>query len=206
MLKTAICLMCAATCLSTVRAADWPMYRGDAARSGYTPEPLPERLSHAWTYRPTHAPVPAWPRDDRMLFDRVHDVAVAGGLVFFGNAAECKVVALDAATGRETWTFFTDAPVRFAPAVWQDRVFAACDDGFLYCLAASDGALIQKWAGKADDELILGNGRMVSRWPARGGARGAGWPRVLCGRAVAIRRRLPSGARRPHRCRSLAQR
>lgn len=169
MLKIAACLLCALGCLSTAHAADWPTYRGDAARSGSTTEALQKKLSHAWTYRPAHPPMPAWRRDDRMLFDRAHDVVVAGGLLFFGSAADGQVVALDAATGHEKWTFFTDAPVRFAPTVWKDRVFVVSDDGCLYCLAASDGTLQEKWQGGPSDDLILGNGRMVSRWPARGG-------------------------------------
>ncbi|MEK6259188.1 MAG: PQQ-binding-like beta-propeller repeat protein [Planctomycetota bacterium] len=169
MLKIVTCLLCVMGYFSAANAADWPTYRGDAARSGYTSESLPVKLSHAWIYRPTHAPTPAWPRDDRMMFDRVHDVVIAGGLLFFGSAADCKVVALDAATGQEKWTFFADAPVRFAPAVWKDRVFVVSDDGYLYCLAAADGSLQKKWRGGQSDDLILGNGRMVSRWPARGG-------------------------------------
>lgn len=150
-------------------AADWPMYRCDSFRSGYTSEKLPAKLSLAWTYRPTHPPSPSWPRDDRMLFDRANEVAVAGGLLFFGSSADCQIVALDAATGRTRWTFVTDAPVRFAPAVWKDRVYAVSDDGYLYCLSAANGTLIQRWRGGPSDEMILGNGRMVSRWPARGG-------------------------------------
>jgi outer membrane protein assembly factor BamB len=150
-------------------AADWPTYRGDAARSGYTAEALPAQLSLAWTWQPAHPPQPAWPRDDRMLFDRANDVAVAEGLVFFGSSADCRVIALDAKTGRERWSFFTGGPVRFAPTVWKGRVYAVSDDGYLYCLAAADGALVNRWRGGPTDELILGNGRMVSRWPARGG-------------------------------------
>ena len=167
--KIVTCLLCVLGYFSTANAADWLTYRGDSARSGYTPESLPAKLSHAWTYRPTHAPTPAWPRDDRMMFDRANDVVVADGLLFFGSAADCKVVALDGVTGQEKWTFFTDAPVRFAPAVWKDRVFIVSDDGNLYCLAATDGSLLKKWRGGQSEELILGNGRMVSRWPARGG-------------------------------------
>jgi SAM-dependent methyltransferase len=53
--------------------------------------------------------------------------------------------------------------------VWEDRVFAVSDDGFLYCLAAKDGALLWKRRGGPTDSMLLGNGRMVSRWPARGG-------------------------------------
>lgn len=162
-------VLTAIVCCPIARAADWPTYRGDAARTGYTSALLPQKLSHSWTYRPMHAPTPAWPRDDRMMFDRANEVVVAGGLLFFGSAADCKVVALDAATGQAKWSFFANAPVRFAPVVWNDRVFAVSDDGFLYCLSSADGSLIKKWHGGKSDELILGNGRMVSRWPARGG-------------------------------------
>ena len=161
-------LLLLTTCLSA-NAADWPMYRGDAARSGYTAEKLSAKLPLAWTHRPLHAPQPAWPRDDRMLFDRAHEVVIGGGVLLFGSSADCRVIALDAATGQERWTFFTDAPVRFAPAIWKDRAFVASDDGYLYCLALADGSLIQKWRGGRSDEMLLGNGRMVSRWPTRGG-------------------------------------
>jgi outer membrane protein assembly factor BamB len=155
--------------LASASAADWPMYRADAERSGNSAEELPAELALAWIYQPTHPPTPAWPRDDRMLFDRAHDVVIGGGVVLFGTSVEGRVIALDPATGREKWSFFTDAPVRFAPAIWKDRAYAVSDDGYLYCLALADGSLRQKWRGGPTDEMILGNGRMVSRWPARGG-------------------------------------
>lgn len=155
--------------ISLASGADWPQYRSDAARSGYTSERLPEKLSLAWVQRSPHAPTPAWPRDDRMQFDRAFDVVVADGRLFYGRSTDCRIIALDAASGRECWSFFTGGPVRFAPAVWKEKVFAVSDDGYLYSLNAVDGSLIQKWRGGPSDEMILGNGRMVSRWPARGG-------------------------------------
>src|SRR5687768_2867673 len=169
-LRELLCSLCAllTACLS-ITAADWPTYRGNAERTGHTAESLPANLPLAWTYRPLHAPAPAWPRDDRMLFDRAHDVVIAGNTLLFGSSADCRVIALDATTGKEKWTFFTDAPVRFAPAIWKDCAYAVSDDGYLYCLNLSDGALIQRWRGGPTDEMVLGNGRMVSRWPARGG-------------------------------------
>lgn len=154
--------------VAAATAADWPTYRADAQRSGYTSEQLPRELSPAWRYRSLHGPSPAWPRDDRMMFDRVFDVTVSGSLAFFGSSEDGRVVALDTATGRERWSFFTDGPVRFAPTVWKDRVFAASDDGYLYALSAADGRLLDRWRCGPVDEMILGNGRMVSRWPVRG--------------------------------------
>ena len=32
-----------------LHATDWPTYRGDYARSGVSPDPLPPRLTEAWT-------------------------------------------------------------------------------------------------------------------------------------------------------------
>lgn len=162
-----LCQGIGAECLP---AADWPTYRGNQERSNYTAETLPGELSLAWQYDPGHAPQPAWSgRDTRTPYDRAYQPVVAGGLLLFGSSADCQIHALDAATGAARWTFFTDGPVRFAPVVWEDRVLAASDDGHLYCLTAAEGRLVWKIRGGPEDDMVLGNGRMVSRWPARGG-------------------------------------
>ena len=152
------------------QADTWASYRGDAARSGYTAEPLPEKLALRWVYRPRHAPRPAWSgRDTRMPFDLAHHVAASRDLVVFGSSVDGKVRALAAATGERRWVFFTRGPVRFAPVLWRDRVFVVSDDGHLYCLAATGGRPLWKRRGGPIDSLVLGNDRMISRWPARGG-------------------------------------
>ena len=38
-------------CPGVLNAADWNTYRGDSARSGYTADELPGKLSLQWTYR-----------------------------------------------------------------------------------------------------------------------------------------------------------
>jgi outer membrane protein assembly factor BamB len=155
--------------LAQLRAADWPTAGGDAARSGYTAEDLPGPLSLQWTFQSQHEPRPAWPRSDRQPFDRTYQPVIAGGSLFFGSSADCKIYALDAATGKQRWTSFTGGPVRLAPAVWQGKVYAVSDDGFIYCLSAADGALVWCRPGGPDKRMLLGNDRMISRWPARGG-------------------------------------
>jgi outer membrane protein assembly factor BamB len=159
------CVLAGVPCAS----ADWPTYRADPARSGYTEEHLPEKLTLLWTHRSPHAPTPAWPTRNRQQFDRAYQPVIANGLLYYGSSADCKVYALDAHTGVTRWTFFTDSPVRFAPTVWQDRLFVASDDGHLYCLAAADGRLLWKLRGGPTTDQLLGNDRMISRWPMRGG-------------------------------------
>ena len=149
--------------------ADWPMYRADAGRSGYTSEALPNRLELRWVYRSPHAPKPAWRASQRMHFDFAFQPIVVGETVIFGSSADDQVYAIDGETGRVVWSFFTEGPVRFAPAAWKDRVFVASDDGWLYALSIADGKLLWKHFGGPDNQTVLGNDRVVSHWPARGG-------------------------------------
>ncbi|MBN2505973.1 MAG: PQQ-binding-like beta-propeller repeat protein [Verrucomicrobia bacterium] len=166
-------------CLETVVAgatlgavlvrADWPAFRHDAQRSGCTPEALPATLSLRWSHRLSCPPRPAWPRSERMTYDRAVQPVLAGGMIFFGSSGDGVVRALDAATGVERWSHATEGPVRFAPVYGEGHLYVASDDGRLYCLAAGTGELRWTHQGAPNDALALGNERMISRWPARGG-------------------------------------
>ena len=64
----------------------------------------------------------------------------------------------------------TGGPVRVAPTVVDGRVYVGSDDGFAYCLDATDGRVIWKvHAGFGKEEKVLGNGKMISMWPLRSG-------------------------------------
>ena len=67
-------------------AGDWPTYRGGAARDGYTPDALPAELSLHWMWESSEWPHSAWPRSERMIFDRAFHAVVADGQVYFGRA------------------------------------------------------------------------------------------------------------------------
>ena len=157
----------------SIAGADWPMYRHDAARSGVTSEKLDTRLHLQWVHHPQHAPSPAWPEPGkemhRMAFDYAYQVAIADGLVFFGSSSDHKLYALDLATGEERWHFFTEGPVRFAPAVSGGQLFVASDDGCVYCLSAGTGKLIWRFRTGPGNERLIGNDQMISRWPVRAG-------------------------------------
>ena len=154
---------------ANAQAGDWSQYRADAARTGFVAEPLPTQLQLAWTYESAHAPRRAWPTNVRLQFDRAFQPVIADGLLFFGSSVDDSVYACDAATGQPRWTFCTDGPIRLAPVIWNQRVYVTSDDGFLYCLAAADGRLVWKFRGGPGERMVLGNDRMTSAWPARGG-------------------------------------
>ncbi len=157
--------------ISPASGADWPTHRGDNARSGVSAERIGPNLSLHWTVKPTHPPKPAWPRPSeerhRMAFDRAYYTTAAKGLVYFGSSVDNTIAALDAVTGETRWAFYTGGPVRFAPSIWQDRVYAGSDDGYVYCLGATDGKLVWKHRPGPSDTKIIGNGRMISVWPIR---------------------------------------
>jgi outer membrane protein assembly factor BamB len=155
--------------LGSLVRADWPTYRNDPARSGFSHETVDNELHLQWVYRPPHRPERAWPRSRRLTFDRATQTVIAEGTTFFGDSVTGDVTALDLENGRIKWTFPTAGPVRFAPTIWRDRLFVVSDDGFLYALAREDGTLLWKRRGGPDHSQRLGNERMVSRWPARGG-------------------------------------
>ena len=156
--------------VSSLFAMDWPTYNRDAGRTGYTEESLGENLQLLWTRESLHAPQPAWVgRDTRMPFDYAYQTVIADGTLFYGSSADCRVYALDAVTGAEQWSYCTDGPVRFAPTVWDGLVFVVSDDGHFYALDAEDGTLVWRRRGGPDGRMHLGNDRMISRWPARGG-------------------------------------
>jgi outer membrane protein assembly factor BamB len=155
------------------RADDWPTYRHDIARSGITTERLAPPLSEQWVFKPTHAPEPAWPAPvkeaPRVRFDDAYQVAAVGDAVYFGSSADNKLYSLDAATGKERWTYFTEGPIRLAPTVSDGRVYLGSDDGNVYCLSSNNGAVVWKARPSYTDDKVLGNGEMISLWPVRTG-------------------------------------
>ncbi|MBM4042137.1 MAG: hypothetical protein FJ290_26875, partial [Planctomycetes bacterium] len=148
-------------------AADWPTYRFDAQRSAASPEELPRELHLQWV-RQYPRLEPAWLDQPRLRFDATYEPVAAAGLLFFGSSANDSVTALDATTGNEKWRFYADGPVRFAPAFSRGRLYFVSDDGHLYCLDAASGRQLWRFRGGPAERLVLGNGRLVNLWLARG--------------------------------------
>ncbi len=83
-----------------MKADDWPTYQADASRSGYTTERMGDSFHLTWVKQLSHAPSPAWPRSERMIFDRAFQMVVADGIVFFGSSVNGKLTALDLDSGK----------------------------------------------------------------------------------------------------------
>jgi outer membrane protein assembly factor BamB len=150
-----------------LHAADWPMSRFDAGRTSASPQQLAAKLHLHWS-RVLPALRPAWPDQPKVQMDAAYVPVVAGHTLYAGSSRNDGVSAFDAQTGELRWHFFTDGPVRFAPVYWEGGLYFSSDDGYLYCLDAERGSLRWKFRGGPTDRNILGNGRLISTWPARG--------------------------------------
>jgi hypothetical protein len=117
--------------------------------------------------------MPAWPEPGKELhrldFDYAFQPIAADGLVYFASSADDTVRALDAATGAREWRFTAGGPIRFAPTIARQKAYIASDDGWIYCLDARTGGLIWRFHAAPDDDQIIGNDRLISRWPCRSG-------------------------------------
>ena len=164
---TVCCLMQSAV-LSGIQAADWPAWRHDQQRSAATDEQLASQLHLHWVRQLT-ALQPAWPEDLRLQFDASYEPVIAGQTMVYGSSANDSLTAVDLDTGKILWRFFTDGPVRFAPVLYRGRVFAGADDGAMYCLNLKDGRLLWKFMAAPTQRRVIGNDRLVSVWPVRGG-------------------------------------
>jgi outer membrane protein assembly factor BamB len=156
---------------ATALSADWPMWRNDVQRSGTTTVDLPKMLRLQWTNH-LPAPQPAWPNEARLHFDASYEPIVLGTRMFVGSMLDGSMTAFDTVSGKALWRFYTNGPVRLAPVAFDGRVYFGSDDGWLYCVGASDGKLHWKVSGAPENRpryRHLGNARLVSFWPVRGG-------------------------------------
>jgi outer membrane protein assembly factor BamB len=150
---------------------DWPTWRYDVGRSAASPQQLPDTLHLLWV-REYPKLEQTWDdplNQDLMQFDKVYEPVIHNGTLFIGsNASDC-MIALATDTGEERWRYYVDGPVRFPAVSTQGKVYFVSDDGYLYCLDAASGELIWRFRGAPAGRRILGNERLISTWPARGG-------------------------------------
>ena len=134
---------------------DWATYRGDNARSACSGSEVSGQGEKVWEFRPTGANKPT-------------AATAAGGLVFLGGD-DCKVRAIDAASGKLKWTFLTGGPVRQPPTIWQGRAYVGSGDGYIYALEAATGKPLWRFRAAPVERRIMAYGSLCSTWPVNSG-------------------------------------
>lgn len=167
-----LCVVIVAASANLLSAVEnWPQWRFDSKRTAASANSMPEEFTPLWEKRYTPR-MQVWDDPlnlDLMTYDKQFEPIVLNGKLFLAFNDDCKLVAYDLKSGRELWTFYAEGPIRFAPVGWNDRLFVVSDDGFLYAISSENGNVLWKFSPAPNTQKMLGNQRIISAWPARGG-------------------------------------
>jgi len=131
---------------------DWPTYRHDPGRSGVTGSRGPAGLEPVW---------------EAKLLTRPSAPVIAAGKVFVADVDAHAVCALDGSDGRLLWRYTTGARVDSPPTYYRGLVLFGSHDGWVYCLTATDGALVWRFR-ELPERRICAYGQVESAWPVSG--------------------------------------
>lgn len=132
---------------------DWPTYRHDNERSGYTKQEAPKDAKPAWEVK---------------LSGKLSSMTVAGGKAYISQVDAHTLWAYDADTGKEAWHFIAGSRVDSPPTYWNGRVIFGCMDGNVYALRASDGSLVWRFHAAPTDLRHFAFESLESVWPVHG--------------------------------------
>jgi outer membrane protein assembly factor BamB len=133
--------------------ADWPTYRADNARSGAAKSDLKKDLGMAWEVK---------------LTPPLSTTTTAAGLTFVSEVDKHTLHAFDAATGKAAWHYIAGGRIDSPPTYWKGRVLFGGKDGYVYCLRATDGALVWKFQAAPSNLRHSAWEMMESVWPVHG--------------------------------------
>jgi len=133
--------------------SDWPTFRHDAKRSGATKAVVPARVALAW---------------EAKLGGRLTQPTAADGKLFVASVDAHTVYALDAASGKQLWTYTAGGPVDSPPTIYSGLALFGSADGWVHCLRASDGALAWRFRAAPEERRVIAFGQIESAWPVHG--------------------------------------
>jgi outer membrane protein assembly factor BamB len=157
---------------------DWPMFRHDPQRTGYSTSTAPSTNETKWFYNVTteidSAPAVAngrvivglssgvviavnsttgeklWSFDTYAGSNSIwSSPAIDSGKVYIGNR-DCNLYCLNESTGVLRWKYLTGKEINSSPLVSDGKVFFGSMDGKLYCLNADAGSLIWNFTTSGD--------------------------------------------------------
>jgi len=163
---------------------DWPQFKKDNYRSANSPVQLDlSTFGEDWEYTASQMPSPAWygpakedtyaksgPLPSMRDYDLSFYPIVVGTKLYYGSTADDAIHCLDTKTGIEKWIYTTGGPIRIAPVYHKGKLYFGSDDGYAYCIDASNGNLVWRLTPKkSQPKKVMNNNSLISFWPIRTG-------------------------------------
>jgi outer membrane protein assembly factor BamB/PKD repeat protein len=153
---------------------DWPQWRADEVRSGYTSMELPAKLNLLWqrdiavvngAFTPVGSIKPRIFPD----IDYCRPVQLDKTL-YVPETASDALAAYETDTGNLKWRYYASGVVRRPPAATKlldgsNAVIFASDDGYIYCIDEKTGKERWKFQAAPNHQKAMGFGRLSSVWP-----------------------------------------
>ncbi len=133
--------------------ADWPTFRASAARNGSTGAAVDTNMDVKW---------------QRRIDGRLSQPVVAGGKLFVAAVDAHTVYALNQGSGKVEWKYITGGRVDSPPTIHKGMAIFGSADGYVYCLRASDGALVWRFRAAPHDRRLMAYEQLESVWPVHG--------------------------------------
>ena len=134
-------------------ASDWPTFRANVARSGFSGQQLDTNLAEGWKAE---------------LGGRLSALSVVKDKVFVAQIDQHTVHALSSKSGKVLWSFTTGGRVDSPPAYWKGRLVFGSADGSVYCVRAEDGELLWRFRAAPVDRRVMAFEQIESVWPVHG--------------------------------------
>ena len=132
---------------------EWPMYRRDVTRSGFSPCTISATLKPAWQVK---------------LGADLTAATVAGRYLFVCSKAEQILYCLDRITGKTLWEVATPGQADSPPTVVRGLCVFGSVDGSVYCLDANSGALRWRFRVSETERRTVVDDHLESIWPIHG--------------------------------------
>ncbi len=134
-------------------AETWPTYRCDAARSGRAETVVPSALGVAWK---------------TALGGKLTSPVVAENKLFVASVDRHTLYALEKDSGKMAWNYSAGGRIDSPPTIYKGRVLFGSADGYVYCLRATDGALVWRFLAAPTDQRLVSWDQVESVWPVHG--------------------------------------
>ncbi len=135
-------------------ATEWPTYRADIKRSNSRKATLPAGVKKLWS--------------QKLGAGALTQATGAYGMIYAAERKAGRLLARDAASGKDRWSFTADGRVEYPPTLSSGRCLFGTGAGSLYCLDAKNGKLIWRLRVAPAQKFIGDHERLDSPWPVNG--------------------------------------